>query len=102
MTRFAAPLAFNFLHVVRMHQGLPNGLVSLPTHDTFFLLLFTLLLCWQYSYLELEGSNSAARLVCPVQGQRIVLAAAPDPGQLLRCKEACNNAHRIILVQHLA
>ena len=36
VTRFAAPLAFNFLHVVRMHQGLPNGLVSLPTHDAGF------------------------------------------------------------------
>ena len=28
VTRFAAPLAFNFLHVVRMQEGLPNGQVS--------------------------------------------------------------------------
>lgn len=25
VSRFAAPLAFNFLHVVRMHNGLRNG-----------------------------------------------------------------------------
>lgn len=29
VSRFAAPLAFNFLHVIRMQTGLPNGQVSL-------------------------------------------------------------------------